>query len=232
MYQLLAFKLPNNDKISSKILESDNILLTSPCMTHPLFSLGYHHFIERTRDAMNITNKLDSKNEFYFVVNQFEAKINDYVDNIENLTKIYINNINENLSLEFYKIWEILFIFDMINPKTENITCISENSIDIINYVKKFNEKILNKDIKKINFNEIIIISENEFEISQLCRVKTILEQLITNQNTKKEIFEIYENISSYIDKNCNHVLTNDYIDISIEKCKSITYCEICLKTF
>ena len=75
-------------------------------------------------------------------------------------------------------------------------------------------------------------ISENEFEISQLCRVKTILEQLITNQNTKKEIFEMYENISSYIDKNCNHVLTNDYIDISLEKCKSITYCEICLKTF
>jgi len=74
--------------------------------------------------------------------------------------------------------------------------------------------------------------SENEFEIHQLCRVKIILEQIITNPNAKKEIFEIYENISSYIDKNCNHVLINDYIDISIEKCKSITYCENCLKTF
>jgi 23S rRNA U2552 (ribose-2'-O)-methylase RlmE/FtsJ len=167
MYPLLAFKLPNNNKISSKILESDNILLTSPCMTHSLFSLGYHHFIERTRDAMNITNKLDSKNEFYFVVNQFEAKINDYADNIENLTKLYINNINENLTLEFYKIWEILFIFDMINSKTQNISCISENSIDLINYIKKFNEKILNKDSKKINFNEIIVIPENEFEFEK-----------------------------------------------------------------
>lgn len=170
-------------------------------MTHPLFSLGYHHFIERTRDAMNITNKLDSKNEFYFVVNQFEARINDYTDNIENLTKLYINNMNENVTLEFYKLWEILFIFDMINSDTQNISCISEKAIDIITYIKKFNEKILNKNIKKINFNEITIIPENEFEFEKNKNNQFLESEKINKKSTVgsyiKEISKtkIYSNL-------------------------------------
>jgi hypothetical protein len=43
MYQLLAFKLPNNDKISSKILESDNILLTNHTpMLSKLYDIPEH----------------------------------------------------------------------------------------------------------------------------------------------------------------------------------------------
>jgi RNase P subunit RPR2 len=67
-------------------------------------------------------------------------------------------------------------------------------------------------------------------EIGELCRAKSILENIMPS--SKKEIVEIYEKISSYIDKNCKHVLIRDSIDISLDTSKTIVYCEICLQTF
>lgn len=67
-------------------------------------------------------------------------------------------------------------------------------------------------------------------EIVELCRAKSILENLMPS--SKSEIVEIYEKICSYIDKNCKHVLIRDSIDISLDTSKTIVYCEICLQTF
>ena len=73
-------------------------------------------------------------------------------------------------------------------------------------------------------------ISNNSVEIEELCRAKSILENVMPS--SKSEIVEIYEKICSYIDKNCKHVLIRDSIDISLDTTKTIVYCEICLQTF
>lgn len=73
-------------------------------------------------------------------------------------------------------------------------------------------------------------INNNNLEIAELCRAKSILENLIPS--SKSEIVEIYEKICSYIDKNCKHVLIRDSIDVSLDTSKIIVYCEICLQTF
>ena len=64
-------------------------LLISSNITQPLFSLGFHSFLHRTKNAMSITNNLETKKKFYYVVNPFEHIVNDYKDNISNKTKEY-----------------------------------------------------------------------------------------------------------------------------------------------
>jgi hypothetical protein len=73
-------------------------------------------------------------------------------------------------------------------------------------------------------------ICDGSVEIAELCRAKNILKNLMPS--SKKEIVEIYEKISSYIDKNCKHILVRDSIDISPDISKPIIYCEVCFRTF
>jgi len=218
MHSLLSFRLPKYNKINEKIFNDDTITLT-PFMVKPLFSLGYHHFIDRTREALSIVNKLDSKNEFYYVVNNFEPEISDYKDNIKNLTKVYINDIDKYFSKDFYKIWEILFIFDVINPKFKNIISLSYTSDklndDCVNCINKFSEKILNKDTSEFNFKKtktdnnidfIIAIEDSEIVKKNIKKIDNnkeqesydlILEELLDILNLQKKngnmILKIYD---------------------------------------
>ena len=58
MYNLQVYKLPSANKDISGSLQ-DSLFSTYP--TQPLFSLGFHSFIHRTKDSMSITNKLKTK---------------------------------------------------------------------------------------------------------------------------------------------------------------------------
>ena len=164
MYNLIIYKLPNNNIINNFIKETD-IVIVSPNQTLPLFSLGFHHFIERTREALNITNKLETKNNFYYVVNSFETNISNYTDNVINLSKIYFN-LNDDkpeiLSTEFYKMWEINFIFDIISSKKLTYASIGNNSNAFLQSIIYFREKMLNIDIS--NDKIFLINDDNENE--------------------------------------------------------------------
>ena len=65
MYNPFIFKL---DSGNSDILlkhQNDNIK-TSSTINLPLSSLGFHTFIHRTKNAMSITNNLQSSQNKYF----------------------------------------------------------------------------------------------------------------------------------------------------------------------
>ena len=145
-YNLQIYKLSNND-YTHMFINTSHLVLTSPNENHSLFSLGYHHFIDRTRSALVITDNIETKNSIYYVVNTFEPNISNYEDNINNMAKIYFKNSVE--SREFYKFWEMYFIFDLLD--TENIKALCFNSCGedqaIINYRNKFFEKTNKGDI-------------------------------------------------------------------------------------
>ena len=46
MYTPLVFKLPKSNINDFITQEKENLIILSPTITHPLFSLGFHHFIE------------------------------------------------------------------------------------------------------------------------------------------------------------------------------------------
>lgn len=180
MYTLLIFDLSRNDK-TNKILDSEELTLYSPFKSHPQFKLGYHHFIDRTREALNITKKLETKNEFYYVVNEFETTIQDYDENIENLSKIYLNNKDLTFGRDFYKFWELLFIFNIIDKNTKSITNITNDASDCLDAITYYSEKILNIDSSKFQIHNVNVNQEKEFEFD-----KNKQNQFL-NKITKKE---------------------------------------------
>jgi 23S rRNA U2552 (ribose-2'-O)-methylase RlmE/FtsJ len=147
MYQPFIFKLPSVTLDSKTITnDKDNVEMSS-IKPYPLFTLGYHSFLHRTRDGMDITKKLQTKTEFYYVVNPFENKILNYEDDILSSTKTYLKTKND-YSNNFQKIWEILFVFD-ITSNNQTIQIIGDDELE--ECVKLFKEKT-NKTISKDKF--------------------------------------------------------------------------------
>ena len=146
MYNPFIFKL---DSGNSEILENsgDDNIITSSTINLPLNSLGFHTYLHRTKSAMSITNNLQTKNKFYFVVNPFEDEIANYEDSLNNLTKHYLNikdNKPEILSRSFYKMWEILYLFNIAEKKEMTFAAIAEGPGPFIQAVILFREKLGN----------------------------------------------------------------------------------------
>ena len=154
MYNPFIFKLePGKSDVLDKI-SKDN-LISSSTINLPLASLGFHQFLHRTKNAMSITNTFQSKNKLYYVVNPFEHTIPNYEDTLQNLTKIYLNVKEEKdapniLSRAFYKMWEMLFLFNLADKKDITIAALAEGPgafiQAVINYRQKLGPGI--KDVK------------------------------------------------------------------------------------
>lgn len=144
MYNPLIFKL---DSGNSEILErsDEGNLITSSTINLPLSSMGFHTFLHRTKSAMSITNNLQTKNEFYYIINPFEETIPNYEDSLNNLTKHYLNikdDRPEILSRSFYKMWEILYLFNIADKKELTFAAIAEGPGPFIQAVILFREKL------------------------------------------------------------------------------------------
>jgi len=233
MYSLTIFKLPNIHIIEDLIKEKE-IVITSPNQSLPLFSLGFHQFIERTRESLNITQKLETKNDFYYVVNPFETSISNYDDNIINLSQIYFNLSDDKpeiLSTEFYKMWEINFIFDIISNKKLSYASLGNNSNSFLQSIIYFREKMLNINIDN---DKIFNITDNKekniepktiktesikhftglYNINSLTNKELIKKQKTTNKELKTNKKEINKNkkyANLIISNGINNIKEQDY---------------------
>jgi 23S rRNA U2552 (ribose-2'-O)-methylase RlmE/FtsJ len=122
-YNHEVYELPDvNEILNSKadIIESNN-------HPQPLFKYGFHYYIHQTKDKMSITNSEKYKRKkFYHVVNNFEHKIDNLKDNEIDICRKTLNffDIKNNqpgiLSRAFYKLWEIITNFNIIDVNNKN----------------------------------------------------------------------------------------------------------------
>ena len=144
MYNPFIFKLDSGDSEFLEEIDKGDII-TSSNINLPLSSLGFHSYLHRTKSAMSITNNLQTKNKFYFVVNPFEDEVANYEDSLNKLTKYYLNikdDKPEILSRSFYKMWEILYIFNVADKKEMTFAAIAEGPGPFIQAVILFREKL------------------------------------------------------------------------------------------
>lgn len=95
------------------IFQSQYNILESKYKNLPLLSLGFHSYTKQIREKMD-DDQLKER-LFYLVVNNFEHKINDYSDDLENISNKYFKlNKEDILSRSFYKLWELIFYFNLI----------------------------------------------------------------------------------------------------------------------
>lgn len=165
MNQPFIIKLPNVEIKNLDFNDKKENIVFSSVLTYPLFTLGFHSFIHRTRSAMEITKNLQSKTEFYYVVNPFEPTISNFEDDIKKSTQLYFKKKDAIIDDEFLSLWEILFTFDIINKNSKNILLLSKNNLNHIvdlykeklNLNNKFN--IVDNDKKNVTDVDLIIAS-------------------------------------------------------------------------
>jgi hypothetical protein len=201
MNNLQVYKLEKNNNIDI-FTKDKNLVISSPYQNNPLFCLGYHYFIGRTRSAMSITEKLESKNEFYYVVNPYELNIPNYEDTLNNLSKIYLKKEIE--SRDFYKIWEIFFLFDIANESNLEFLVLEDQgegeSFELFRdkfYSKESKkDKINNKYKKGINADIIVashvLSNENNYVVDLIDQIKIILETQNKNGHLVLKIFDTF----------------------------------------
>ena len=146
MYNPFIFKIDSGNSDILEQSDKDN-LITSSIINIPLISLGFHTYLHRTKNALSITNNLQTKNKFYYVVNPFEEEIANYEDSLNNLTKHYLNIKDERpeiLSSSFYKMWEMLYLFNLVDKKDITYAALAEAPGPFIQAVILFREKLGN----------------------------------------------------------------------------------------
>jgi hypothetical protein len=199
MYQPYIFELESGNSDNLKTSSSNDILLSST-INIPLISLGFHNFLHRTKSAMSITNKLQTKNEFYYIINPFEHIIPNYEDSLKNLTEHYLGIKDANpaiLSSSFYKMWEILYLFGIADKKELSYASLvnsdgGESFIQaVINYREKFGSGVSNDKL----FNVSIQTEKEKYTDNQFLGNKTNTTK--TTKTTKKaKSYTAKDNIS------------------------------------
>jgi 23S rRNA U2552 (ribose-2'-O)-methylase RlmE/FtsJ len=141
---------------------------------YPKFTLGFHHHIHSNKNKMEIIKQFKDKKKIYLVVNKFERYIDNYEQNIGNHSneffelKTKIKNGPPNiLSRGFYKLWEILFMFDLIQLNEKNFISahLAEGPGSFIQATMFFRDKFCKNGIQKNDkYHAITLHPEDEKE--------------------------------------------------------------------
>lgn len=157
-YTPKIYKMPS---INTDEIYSDSTVLIGSTITQPLFSLGFHSFIHRTKSAMDITLKLETKNKFYYVVNPFESTISDYTEDLSHTIIPFLSLKNEDIvSRSFFKMWEILATFQLTDKSEMTMVGIAEGPGSFIQAFIKYREKY--HSIKKDKIHGITLGLSND----------------------------------------------------------------------
>ena len=183
----LIFKLAST---TIDILDKDNNIILSNNINKPKMEFGFHHFLHRTKTSMNIVKKLDSENNFYYIMNNYEANIINYEDNLNNVTKQYLNNqkLLDIKSHNFYILWEILFIFELLEADKITYVSINDNTNEFMQSVVYYNKKITDHiKCKLFNYN----INKSTLSSEFIKKYKIINSDISSIKNTmnKSKVF-------------------------------------------
>jgi 23S rRNA U2552 (ribose-2'-O)-methylase RlmE/FtsJ len=130
-------------------------------------SNGFNHFIHKAKDKMEFLNDPKYKGKyFYLVTNPFEHIVNNNTENKQDIftsSKIYFDIKDNKLNIvsrAFYKLWEILMIFDIIPSNSIISAHLAEAPGSFVQSLIFFREKFFKKT--EYNKDEHYVISINE----------------------------------------------------------------------
>ena len=111
---------------------------------YPKCSFGFHHYIHSIKKDTEVLKQFENKKKVYLVTNEFEIDVDNY-DNCIFKETIKFLNLKDNkpqiLSLDFYKIWEILFMFELFNNDIPLKTFVIDDNGVSIQSILFFREK-------------------------------------------------------------------------------------------
>lgn len=136
------------------IFDFEPNLIESKYQNLPLISLGFNSFIKQVREKM--LDKQLQERLFYLVVNNFEHKINDYNEDLENISiKLFKESNDKNFERSFFKLWEMIIYFDLINLNDKDFLSshLCEKDGSFLKATLEYRNKYLKKDdLKKDHY--------------------------------------------------------------------------------
>ena len=149
------------------IFELESNVKFSTNIDYPRFIFGFQHFIHQTKDKMEeVMKQFENKKKVYQVLNEFERYIDNHDEDIGKISKKYFGLGKDKpdiLSRGFYKLWEILIIYDLIdvNNKAFVSAHLAEGPGSFIQATMFFREKF-SKYWKDDEYYAITLHSEDE----------------------------------------------------------------------
>lgn len=120
---------------------------------YPVFSLGFQHFIHQSKDKMEVVESFKGKKQVYYVINEFERYVDDYDKDINSTAISYFDLKNKPniLSRAFFKLWELFFMFDLVDLKNKNFVSahLAEGPGSFIQATMFFRDKFTEKGLSK-----------------------------------------------------------------------------------
>ena len=171
-------ELGNNKIPICSEIKMDNIDISryepNPVIHHDIdyakFALGFHHWIHASKSKTNVFNQYANKKKVYQVVNGYERYIDDYDESIGKVSQKYFENGSQPniLSRAFYKLWEILHYFDLIDDNTKGFTSahLAEGPGSFIQATMFFREMFA-KEAKNDKYYAITLHGDTEDDVKQ-----------------------------------------------------------------
>lgn len=178
--EYLPITINIHGNIKSVYKSDENIKLAS-IIDYPKCSYGFHHYIHSLRKDIEVLKQFENKKKVYLVINKFEIEIDNYDKSIKQETDKFLNiktDIPKIVSLDFYKLWEMYFMFDIsdITKESKNLIMTDDGSImqSLIHFRQTYS-----KEYKKDDYHFLKI-----------------------NQDINVQITDINKNFSEYYEKN------------------------------
>jgi len=205
MYSPDVYKLPS---IDTNIITKETNVVGSKFMARGQIYLGDNIYLKRAKDNMEIAigNKFKKK-KVYNVVNKFEPIIDNYNKDIFTISKTYLKTQNNLISTGFFKLWEMIINFDLIDIKNKNFMSshLAEGPGAFIQatleYRKHFSKDYKNDKYCTVTLNEskgVLAINKELLKCSNVFEHKTYKQP---GSSTKKDIGDLTEmkTIKNYI---------------------------------
>lgn len=152
------------------IYKSDENIKMASIIDYPKCSYGFHHFIHSLRKDVEVLKQFENKKKVYLCVNPFEIDIDNYDKTINKETHTFLNikgDIPKIISLDFYKLWELYFMFDVFDITKESKNLIMTDNGSIMQSLIHFRQTY-SKEFKNDSYNFLKIIQETNVKINDL----------------------------------------------------------------
>jgi 23S rRNA U2552 (ribose-2'-O)-methylase RlmE/FtsJ len=190
-YNPIIYQLPNINDSLSDIVNTKSYIDINDQQPMPLLSLGFTTNIYDLKNKTSVNknvNKLDIS-----VANRLDTKIKNYENSLAEVTKLVFNIDQDKshpiLSRAFYKLWEIIRSFNLIESNNNFCSAhLAEAPGSFLQSVMYYREMFFNKELRNDQYHAISLHPESDNKKNKNDYVPLLDENFMNRYNKSKNI--------------------------------------------